>query len=147
MPVPVTPGCHTPWRCITWVMGSDPTDESKARRVVRPAPGIELPAPRAWAVVHDRRPRRDREAGFVTHLAASTVDAQAITAPPISDSDEARSALDEGPPHFPTAYLAGGIEYRATEVQKAAQIERISDSTLARRPPQGRRPIPPSRVR
>ena len=73
----------------------------------------------------------ETEAGFVTHLAASTVDAQAITAPPISDSDEARSALDEAA-DFLTAYLAGGIEYRATEVQKAAQIERISDSTLAR---------------
>ena len=50
----------------------------------------------------------ETEAGFVTHLAASTVDAQAITAPPISDSDEAPSALDEAA-DFLTAYLAGGI--------------------------------------
>ena len=134
---------------ITWVMGSDPTDESKARRVVRPAPGsnYRLPEHGLSFTIGDHD---ETEAGFVTHLAASTVDAhaQAITAPPISDSDEARSRPRRG------RRIPHRLPRRGHRVQGDRSAEGGSDRTdherpqhPGPRPPQGRRPIPPSRVR
>jgi hypothetical protein len=115
---------------ITWVMGADPTDDSGARRVVRPAPGsnYRLPDRGLSFTIGDHD---ETEAGFVTRLAPSDVDAQSITAPPLPTSDEERSALDEAV-GFLNSYLAGGIEHKATDVQRTAQKERISDSTLVR---------------
>ncbi len=79
---------------ITWVMGFDPTDEPKARRVVRPAPGSNYRLPDhglSFIVGNDE----ETEAGFVTGLGDSQVSAEAITAPPEPDSPEELSKLDE----------------------------------------------------
>ena len=74
---------------ITWVMGADPTDESGARRVVRPAPGSNYRLPDHGLSFtignHD-----ETEAGFVTNLEPSDVDPQAITSPPVADNEEER---------------------------------------------------------
>jgi hypothetical protein len=123
---------------ITWVMGLDPTDElpdthPDKRRAVRPAPGSNYRLPDhglSFAIAeHD-----ETEAGFVTNLNTSDVDAQLITSPPVPASEEQRTALEEAV-DFLGAYLAGGIEHKAADVVKAAQLERISDSTLARARP------------
>jgi putative DNA primase/helicase len=83
---------------ISWVMGTDPDDETGARRVVRPAPGsnYRLPDHGLSFVIgnHD-----ETEAGFVAGLKDSDVDAQAITSPPLPtngdqpDTRDACSAL------------------------------------------------------
>ncbi|MBO0691604.1 MAG: AAA family ATPase, partial [Acidimicrobiaceae bacterium] len=79
---------------ITWVMGADPTDETGARRVVRPAPGsnYRLPDHGLGFVIgnHD-----ETEAGFVTGLASSDVPAETITSPPLpngGDGDDTEDA-------------------------------------------------------
>jgi putative DNA primase/helicase len=115
---------------ITWVMGVDPTDETGSRRVVRPAPGSNYRLPDrglSFTIAnHD-----ETEAGYVTGLHASDVDPQTITAPPLADSDEERSALDEARA-FVRDYLGMGAQ-RATDVKAAARKAGIaSDRTLAR---------------
>jgi hypothetical protein len=125
---------------ISWVMGFDPTDEIGTRRVVRPAPGSNYRLPDHGLSFtignHD-----ETEAGFVTGLKASDVDPQTITAPPLADSEEERSALDEAC-DFLRSYLTNdaggptgkllGHAMKAEEVKDAARKVRISDSTLAR---------------
>jgi hypothetical protein len=80
---------------ITWVMGLDPTDEladthPDKRRVVRPAPGSNYRLPDhglSFRIAeHD-----ETEAGFITGLQLSDVDAQLITSPPVPDTAEERS--------------------------------------------------------
>jgi hypothetical protein len=117
---------------ISWVMGADPTDETGARRVVRPAPGSNYRLPDrglSFAIGdHD-----ETEAGFVTSLQPSDVDAQSITAPPVPASDEERSALDEAVT-FLHDYLGVGAQ-RATDVKTAARKAGIAERTLERARP------------
>jgi hypothetical protein len=119
---------------IIWVLGFDPTDEepdeTQRRRVVRPAPGGNYRQP-SYGLSFKIAEHAETEAGFVTGLASSEVAAQAITAPPVPESDEERSALDLAV-DFLRSYLAGGVEHKATEITGAAHRERISDRTLAR---------------
>ena len=79
---------------ISWVMGVDPSDEAKLRRVVRPAPGSNYRLPdhglSFLIAEHD-----ESEAGFITGLGESDVAAEDITSPPEPDSPEELSKLDE----------------------------------------------------
>ena len=79
---------------ISWVVGLDPSDEAKLRRVVRPAPGSNYRLPdhglSFLIAEHDAS-----EAGFITGLGESDVAAEDITSPPEPDSPEELSKLDE----------------------------------------------------
>ncbi|HEY2304184.1 MAG TPA: AAA family ATPase [Acidimicrobiales bacterium] len=118
---------------VTWVMGADPTDESGGRRVVRPAPGSNYRLPDhglSFAIGnHD-----ETEAGFVTAITASDVDPQTITSPPVPESAEERTALDEAVDWL-GSYLGMGA-MKAQEVKTAAHRAGIAERTLerARRP-------------
>jgi hypothetical protein len=121
---------------ITWVMGFDPTDETVSendkRRVVRPAPGSNYRLP-DHGLSFKIAEYDELEAGYVTSLQDSDVEPQTITSPPLPESDDERTARDDAI-DFLRAYLAGGIEHKATEVQTAAHSElgRNCDRTLAR---------------
>ena len=98
--------------------------------MVRPAPGsnYRLPDHGVSFIIgnHD-----ETEAGFVTGIEPSDIDAQSITSPPLADSDEERSALDEAAT-FLKDFLGMGAQ-RATDVKAAARKAGIaSDRTLAR---------------
>ena len=114
---------------ISWVMGLDPTDEAKQRRVVRPAPGSNYRLPDhglSFLIAnHD-----ETEAGFVTGLRSSDVAAEDITAPPEPDSPEEASKLDEAR-DFVRRVMADG-PVRANNATAAAKAGGIEERTLRR---------------
>ena len=91
---------------ISWVMGGDPTDETGARRVIRPAPGSNYRLPERGLSFtignHD-----ETEAGYVTGLQASDVAAETITSPPLPRTGEEASG-DEDASSALAAVLADG---------------------------------------
>ena len=114
---------------ISWVMGFDPTDEDKARRVVRPAPGSNYRLPAhglSFLVVnHD-----ETEAGFVTALRSSDVSAEDITSPPEPESAEELSKLGEARDFVRRTMADGPV--RAAQATAAASAGGIADRTLRR---------------
>jgi putative DNA primase/helicase len=114
---------------ISWVMGGDPTDDTGARRVVRPAPGSNYRLPDHGLSFtignHD-----ETEAGFVTGLQASDVDAQAITAPQDPETPEQRGRLDEARDFVRSIMTNGPVP--AAQAISAAQKGRIEERTLQR---------------
>ncbi len=114
---------------ISWVMGTDPGDEAKQRRVVRPAPGsnYRLPEHGLSFLVgnHD-----ETEAGFITALHLSDVSAEAITAPPEPDSAEEQSKLDEARDFVRVIMAAGPVP--AKDAVAAAKGGRFEERTLQR---------------
>ena len=114
---------------ISWVMGLDPSDEAKLRRVVRPAPGSNYRLPdhglSFLIAEHD-----ESEAGFITGLGDSDVAAEDITSPPEPDSPEELSKLDEAR-DFVRRIMADG-PVRANEATAAAKAGGIEDRTLRR---------------
>jgi hypothetical protein len=119
---------------ITWVMGWDPTDElpdthPDKRRVVRPAPGSNYRLPDRGLsfriAEHD-----ETEAGFVTGLQPSDIDAQDITSPPVPESEEERTALDEAIDWL-RSYLGMGAQ-KANDVKVAARKAGIAERTVER---------------
>lgn len=104
------------------LLGDGPRPGRRDRQV-RPAPGsnYRLPEPGLSFVIGNYD---ETEAGFVSGLQVSDVDAQAITSPPLADSDEEGSALDEAR-DFLRSYLAMGSE-KADDVIRAAAKTRIA---------------------
>lgn len=112
---------------ITWVLGTDPADQTGERRAV-------AVAKTAWrepghAVTFTIGSHPETEAGFVTGLETSDTPASSITSPPVT-SDEERSAYDRAV-DFLTNYLHDGPQ-KAAEVKKAGEREDLSTRTLER---------------
>jgi hypothetical protein len=110
-------------------MGADPSDETGNRRVVRPAPGSNYRLP-AHGLSFSIANHDETEAGFITGLQPSDVDAQTITSPPVPESDDERSAHDEAIA-FLEDYLRFGAQ-KQTDIESAARKMGIAHSTLAR---------------
>lgn len=129
---PVTAGIgSTAWTAIprvTWVLGIDPTDETEARRVVRPAKSAFRLPDHGWSfglAHHD-----ETEAGYVTSIARSDVATADITIRSEPMNPEDRSELDEAR-EFVRELMAGG-RVLAKEAKRAAREAGISERTLQR---------------
>jgi hypothetical protein len=114
------------------LVAADPDDPTGERRILAVTKSnlAEKPTALAYRLVPDLLYGCAR----VEWLGPTGHTAGQLLATRSPESEEERSALDEAA-DFLCAYLAGGIEHKATDVQKAARQERISDPTLARARP------------